>query len=215
MVAEAPGAVVHVQADVAGAARPSRPRWSARARRDRARRGLTGAARAWPRAQPSAAAQALALRLLLALLARRRSGCRTGPIYRVAYVVGAGLSLVMPARRASVRAQPRRGSARWLVAQGWPARASRRRRADAARARAPRARRLRPLGGHVRRGRPRAALQRRGAAGAHRARRPGGQPRGARGRGRPASVGVIHMAMHFGSVDLSALYGARVGRAAA
>ncbi len=27
----------------------------------------------------------------------------------------------------------------------------------------------------------------------------------------PGEVGVIHMAMHFGSVDLSALYGARVG----
>ena len=48
------------------------------------------------------------------------------------------------------------------------------------------------------------------AEGALRAQRPAGQPRGhdgpADGRGRP-----IHLAMHFGSVDLSALYGARVG----
>ena len=161
-----------------------------------------------PPAPPLGLAGRIAFRLMLAVLwLARRLPDR--PIYRIAWMVGAGLSLAMPERRSQVRRSLQR-ICDWLVANDL---ASSRVRAAA---RDPRAmdRLVRSTFGHWVVSYAEAALgpsysgaelKRRfvvvdsDASGEAVARRP------------PGVVGPIHMAMHFGSVDLSALYGARVG----
>jgi lauroyl/myristoyl acyltransferase len=161
-----------------------------------------------PPAPPLSPGQAVALRLLLALLAvAQRLPDR--PIYRLAYTVGVGLSLVMPARRARARRNLTRVCA-WLVEH------------DMANPRVIAATRdgraldrlVRAAFGHWLVSYAEAALAPRYSADELRVRFVPADPatsREALAARAPGEVGVIHMAMHFGSVDLSALYGARVG----
>lgn len=131
------------------------------------------------------------------------------PIYRAAFALGAGLSLVMPDRRRVARANLER-VVRWLAESG---RASPR---VARAARDPRAldRMVRATFGHWVVSYAEAALGPRYSA-AELARRfvavDAQASAEAIGRPEPGAPGPIHMAMHFGSVDLSAFYGARVG----
>jgi KDO2-lipid IV(A) lauroyltransferase len=131
------------------------------------------------------------------------------PVYRAAYTLGAGCSLVMPRRRARTRANLER-VCRWLDQQG---RASPR---VAAAVRDPRAldRLVRASFGHWLLGYAESAMAPRYSAAELRARFvPADAPasREALAPRAPGDVGVIHMSLHFGSVDLSALYGTRVG----
>ena len=132
------------------------------------------------------------------------------PLYRIAFAVGAGLYLLLPERRRLVRTNLKR-VVDWLVATG---EASPR---VARAARDPRSldRLVRDTFGHWVVGYAEAALGPR-YSGAELARRFAAAYPEASAQALavppPGEPGPIHMAMHFGSVDLSALYGARVGR---
>jgi KDO2-lipid IV(A) lauroyltransferase len=151
--------------------------------------------------------RALALRLILLLLAvAQRLPDR--PIYRLAFVVGAGLSLLMPARRELARRNLDR-VCRWLVAQDMATP-----RVHAA-ARDGRAldRLVRATFGHWVVSYVEAALAPRYSAADLRTRVRAADEttsREALMARPPGEVGIIHMAMHFGAVDLSAVYGARL-----
>ena len=157
---------------------------------------------------PLGAIRQLAFRALLAALwvARRLPD---KPIYRVAYAVGAGLSLAMPARRRQVRRNLQRVCA-WLVANDMAIPRV------AAAARDPRAleRMVRATFGHWVVTYAEAALGPRYSGRELKRRFVPSDPAAsdeAMSARPPGQVGLIHMAMHFGSVDLSALYGSRVG----
>jgi KDO2-lipid IV(A) lauroyltransferase len=161
-----------------------------------------------PQAPALSGAQRVVFRVLLAALWLARK-LPDRPIYRAAYAIGAGLSLLMPARRARVRGNLERVCG-WLVANDMAIPRVR------SAARDPRAmdRLVRATFGHWVVGYAEAALGPRYSGPELRARFVASDPRTSREAitRRPAGeVGLIHMAMHFGSVDLSALYGARVG----
>jgi KDO2-lipid IV(A) lauroyltransferase len=131
------------------------------------------------------------------------------PIYRIAFAVGTGLPLLMPDRRRQVRRNLERVCA-WLLANEM---ASPR---VAAAARDPRAleRMVRATFGHWVVTYAEAALGPRYSGPELKARFVPSDPEAsheAMSARPPGQVGLIHTAMHFGSVDLSALYGARVG----
>jgi KDO2-lipid IV(A) lauroyltransferase len=152
--------------------------------------------------------QRIAFRALLAALwVGRRLPDK--PIYRIAFALGAGLSLLMPDRRRRVHDNLQRVCA-WLLANEM---ASPR---VAAAARDPRAleRMVRATFGHWVVTYAEAALGPRYSGPELKARFVLADPEAsheAMSARPPGQVGPIHMAMHFGSVDLSALYGARVG----
>ena len=161
-----------------------------------------------PPAPPLSLAQSIAFRALLGLLwvARRLPD---KPLYRIAFAIGAGLSLLMPERRGQVRHNLERVCA-WLVANDMAVPRV------AAAARDPRAldRLVRATFGYWAVGYAEAALGPRYSGPELKARFVPSDPEASREAmtARPAGeVGLIHMAMHFGSVDLSALYGVRVG----
>ena len=151
--------------------------------------------------------QAVFRALMAVLWAARRLPDK--PLYRAAFAIGAGLYLLLPERRRVVRANLER-VVEWLVAAG---NASPR---VARAARDPRSldKLVRATFGHWVVGYAEAALGPR-YSGEELARRfVAAYPEtSARALSVPAAgdPGPIHMAMHFGSVDLSALYGARVG----
>jgi KDO2-lipid IV(A) lauroyltransferase len=161
-----------------------------------------------PPAPPLSLAQSMAFRALLGVLwVVRRLPDR--PLYRIAFAVGAGLSLLMPERRAQVRQNLERVCA-WLVANDMATPRV------AAAARDPRAldRLVRATFGHWAVGYAEAALGPRYSGQELKARFEPSDPEASREAMTarpPGEVGLIHMAMHFGSVDLSALYGVRVG----
>jgi len=163
---------------------------------------------ALPAPPPLSIAERLAFRTILASLCLARR-LPDGPIYRAAFALGAGLSVVMPARRRRVRRNLQRVCT-WLVAADMASP----RVVAAARERRAMDRLVRATFGHWLVTYAEAALAPRYSgpelerrivpsdpAASHEAMsaRPAGQ------------VGIIHTAMHFGSVDLSALYGTRVG----
>lgn len=165
---------------------------------------MTGGARAGPEL---GLGEALALRLILLLLAvAQRLPDR--PIYRIAFAVGSGLSLLMPARRALARRNLAR-VCRWLDATGT---ATPRVRAAARDGRVL-DRLVRATFGHWVVSYVEAALAPRYSAAELQARvRAADEATSLEALAvrAPGEVGVIHMAMHFGAVDLSAVYGARL-----
>lgn len=152
--------------------------------------------------------QRLAFRLLIGLIGLLQR-LPDGPLYRIAFAVGAGLSLVMPARRAVATANLAR-VCDWLVAEGLASP----RVGAAARDRRRLAALVRSAFGHWIVSYVESALAPRYDRDAllERVRRvdPEASARAIEPPP-PGGVGQIHMAMHFGSVDLSAIYGARVG----
>jgi KDO2-lipid IV(A) lauroyltransferase len=149
-----------------------------------------------------------ALRAMVALLhAVQRLPDR--PILRLAHALGAGLYLVMPARRALVRANLAR-TCEWLAKEGLAsprvaAAASDPRRLDAM---------ARSAFGHWMVSHVESALVPRYSREDLLARVVRNDPVTAveaLAAPAPGRVGQIHMAMHFGSLDLAVLYGARVG----
>jgi KDO2-lipid IV(A) lauroyltransferase len=131
------------------------------------------------------------------------------PLYRVAFAIGAGLYLVLPERRDRVRRNLERVCA-WLVKNDM---ASPR---VARAAREPKAleRMVRAAFGHWVVTYAEAALGPR-YSGTELKRRfvpvdPATSAETVAARP-PGEIGLIHLSMHFGSVDLSALYGSRVG----
>jgi KDO2-lipid IV(A) lauroyltransferase len=161
-----------------------------------------------PPPPPLNVAEQLAFRLLLAGIGvARRLPDR--PVYRLAYALGWGLSFVLRTRRARVSGNLGR-VCRWLVAEGMASP----RVAAAARERQALDRLVRASFGHWVVTYAEAALAPRYGAAELRARfvpanaeasREALAPRA------PGEAGVIHLSLHFGSVDLSALYGTRVG----
>lgn len=131
------------------------------------------------------------------------------PLYRIAYAAGAGLSLVMPSRRALVRSNLARVCG-WLADEGMASP----RVAAAAGGGAPLDRLVRGAFGHWLVSYVEAAIAPRYSAEELRRRfipadaAASATALGPRGQG---EVGVIHISMHFGSMDLTALYGVRVG----
>ncbi len=131
------------------------------------------------------------------------------PIYRIAYLVGAGVYLLMPARRGTARRNLRR-VCKWLVANDMAgprvARA----------ARDPRAleHMVRATFGHWVVSYTEAMLAPRYRSDELKRRLVPTHPEvtaEAMAAPPPGQPGPIHMAIHYGAVDLSALYGARVG----
>jgi KDO2-lipid IV(A) lauroyltransferase len=168
----------------------------------------TASAPILPPAPPLKPLQAVAFRVLLgALWVLRHLPDR--PLYRIAFAIGAGLSLVMPERRDQVRSNLAH-VCEWLVANDMAvprvARAARDRRALD--------RLVRATFGHWVMGYAEAALAPRYSGPELKARFVPSDPQAsheAMSARPPGEAGPIHMAMHFGSVDLSALYGVRVG----
>lgn len=161
-----------------------------------------------PPGSPLGPVQRISLGALLAALwvARRLPD---KPIYHIAYGVGAGLSLLMPARRQQVRRNLGRVCA-WLVANDMASP----RVAAAARDRRALERLVRATFGHWVVTYAEGALGPRYSGAELKARVVPSDPAAsteAISARLPGEVGPIHMAMHFGSVDLSALYGSRVG----
>jgi lauroyl/myristoyl acyltransferase len=160
-----------------------------------------------PAATPLTRSQRVLFRLMLALLAVvRRSPDK--PLYRAAFGLGRGLALFMPARRELVRSNLQRVCA-WLDANDMASP----RIARAARDAGALDRLVRDAFGHWVLGYVEAALGP-SYSGPELARRiVASDPETSRaaltlpGPGKP---GPVHMSMHFGAVDLSALYGARV-----
>ncbi len=161
-----------------------------------------------PAAPPLSPLQHVLFRLLVGVLWLLRK-LPDKPLYRASYAIGAGLYLLLPARRAQVRRNLARVCG-WLVENEMASpRVTR-----AARDEKAMDRMVRAAFGHwvvtyveaaLAPSYSREELQRRLvpvypdiSAETVAARAPG-------------EVGLIHLAMHFGSVDLSALYGARVG----
>jgi lauroyl/myristoyl acyltransferase len=131
------------------------------------------------------------------------------PLYRAAFTIGAGLYLLMPERRQRVRDNLRR-VVEWLAANDMASP----RVAKAARDRVALDRMVRATFGHWVLTYAEAALAPRYGAQELRRRLVPVDADVSREAtsARPVGVaGPIHLAMHFGSVDLSALYGARVG----
>jgi lauroyl/myristoyl acyltransferase len=161
-----------------------------------------------PPAPPLSLPQAIAFRALLgAMWVARRLPDK--PLYRIAFTIGAGLSLVMRERRDRARRNLALVCA-WLVANDMAIPRAR------AAARDPRAldRLVRATFGHWVVSYAEAALGPRYSGPELKARFVTSDEeatREAMTARPPGEVGPIHMAMHFGSVDLSALYGARVG----
>jgi phosphatidylinositol dimannoside acyltransferase len=179
-------------------------RSSSRARLDAP--ATLGGGAAGPTAEAGLGNRAL-LRLLLGALAiARRLPDR--PIYRLAFLAGRGLSRVMPARRALVRANLARVCA-WLVAEGRAgpvvaAAASDPGRLDAL---------TREAFGHWLVTYAEAALAPRYGAEALRERivaHDPGAAAAALARPGPGEIGRIQLGLHFGSVELAGLYGTRV-----
>jgi len=145
--------------------------------------------------------------MMLGLWTARRSPDK--PLYRSAFAIGAGLYLLLPERRRLVRANLKR-VVEWTVANGV---ASPR---VARAARDPRSldRLVRDAFGHWMVTYAEAALGPRYSR-EELARRvvPFDREASAKAMSQPAAgdPGPIHLALHFGSVDLSAIYGARVG----
>ena len=161
-----------------------------------------------PPAPPLSFGQKLAFRLLLSALGLARR-LPDKPLYRVVYAIGSGLYLVMPVRRDQVRSNLRR-VCDWLVQEDMAIPRVAAAAADAAALE----RLVRATFGHWAVTYAEAAL--------------GARYSGAELRERifllnpevtqealavrpPGEVGPIQMAMHFGPVELSAMYGARVG----
>jgi len=162
----------------------------------------------FPPAPPLKAWQRVVFRLLLGGLALARR-LPDRPIYRVAFVIGAGLYLVMPGKRDQVRRNLRRVCA-WSAQRGDATPRVARAAADPAALE----RLVRASFGHwvltyveaalaPSYGKEellaRVVLTDQAATDEALSARPAGE------------VGPIQMAMHYGSVDLSALYGVRVG----
>ncbi len=132
------------------------------------------------------------------------------PLYRAAYAIGAGLYVLLPGRRALVRSNLKR-VVDWLVEHDQASPRVRRAAAD------PRSldRLVRECFGHWVVTYVEAALAPRYSAAELERRFARADPEASAEAltvPPPGQPGPIHMAMHFGSVDLSALYGARVGR---
>lgn len=152
--------------------------------------------------------QRVAFQMLLLLLALARR-LPDKPLYRAAYLVGTGLSLAMPARRAQVRANLDRICG-WMVSQG---------RADARIARAARDagamdRLVRAAFGHWVVGYVEAALGPKYSRQELQRRVVLTEPAltvEALAARAPGEIGPIQMTIHFGALDLSALYGIRAG----
>lgn len=131
------------------------------------------------------------------------------PLYRAAYAIGAGLYLLLPQRREQVRRNLAR-VCRWLADNDMASsRVARAARDDKALERM-----VRAAFGHWAVTYAEAALGPRYSASELRRRLvpvyPSVSAETIAARA-PGEVGLIHLAMHFGSVDLSALYGSRVG----
>jgi len=166
------------------------------------------AAAALPAGPALSRGEAAAFGLLLAVLRLARR-LPDKPLYRFAYTLGAGLYLVMPSRRDQVRSNLRR-VCRWLVAQDRAVP----RVARAARNEASLERLVRAAFGHWAVGYAEAALGPSYSAAELRERVALLQPditREALAARPDGEIGPIHMGIHFGSLDLAALYGARVG----
>ena len=132
-----------------------------------------------------------------------------GPLYRAAFAVGAGLYLLLPERRRIVRSNLRR-VVDWLVANDMATPRVRRAAADERSL----DRLVRDCFGHWVVTYAEAALGPRYSREELKRRFVPAYPEvsaQALTVPEPGQPGPIHMAMHFGSVDLSALYGARVG----
>jgi KDO2-lipid IV(A) lauroyltransferase len=167
-----------------------------------------GRDQAFPPAPPLGRGQRLIFRLLLVVLGIARR-LPDKVIYRSAYLLGTGLYLVMPARRAQVRTNLGRVCA-WLVRES-------KANARVARAAADPAamdRMARAAFGHWVLGYVEAALGPSYSREELRRRviltAPSLTAEALACRA-PGEIGAIHMTIHFGSVDLSALYGVRVG----
>jgi len=161
-----------------------------------------------PDPPPLGVAQRLAFRALLATLGLARR-LPDRPIYRAAFAFGAGLSLLMPARRRQVRRNLQR-VCDWLVASDMASP----RVAAAANDRRAMDRLVRATFGHWLVTYAEGAMAPRYSAAQLKRSFVASDPAASAETlsARPAGqVGLIHMAMHFGSVDLSALYGTRVG----
>jgi lauroyl/myristoyl acyltransferase len=161
-----------------------------------------------PPAPPLSLLQTVSFRMLLGALWVARH-LPDKPLYRIAFAIGAGLSLVMPERRDQVRRNLARVCA-WLVANDMAVP----RVAAAARDRRALDRLVRATFGYWVVGYAEAALGPRYSGPELRVRFVASDPEASREAMTarpPGAVGPIHMAMHFGSVDLSALYGVRVG----
>jgi len=131
------------------------------------------------------------------------------PLYRGAFAIGAGLYLLLPERRTRVRDNLRR-VVEWLAANDMASP----RVAGAARDRAALDRMVRAAFGHWVVTYAEAALGPRYSSEQLRQRVVPAEPelsRDALSARPPGEAGPIHLAMHFGSVDLSALYGSKVG----
>lgn len=161
-----------------------------------------------PTALPlSVSETALFKTLLFGLWLGRRVPDR--PLYRAAFAIGAGLYLLLPERRGLVRSNLKR-VVDWLVANDQASPRVRRAAAD------PRSleRLVRACFGHWVVTYAEAALGPRYSAEELDRRFDPVDPEAsaeALSVPEPGQPGPIHLAMHFGSVDLSALYGARVG----
>jgi len=161
-----------------------------------------------PPAPPLNFLEKIVFRLLMsALWLGRRVPDR--PLYRVAFIIGAGLYLLLPERRRLVRSNLRR-VVEWLVENDQATPRVRQAASD------PRSldRLVRDCFGHWVVTYAEAALgPRYSREELDRRIRPLDPAATAEALSvpEPGKPGPIHMAMHFGSVDLSALYGARVG----
>lgn len=152
-------------------------------------------------------AQRIVLRLLIGALGLVRR-LPDGPVYRLAFLVGRGLSRFMPARRALVRANLARVCA-WLVAEGRASPAVAAAASDPARLEAL----TREAFGHWLVTYAEAALAPRYGADDLRERITAHDPAAAAAAlapPLPGDVGRIQLGMHFGSVELAGLYGTRV-----
>ena len=149
-----------------------------------------------------------AFRALLGLLALARR-LPDKPIYRVAFTLGRGLYLLMPVRRKQVRRNLSRVCA-WLVQEGRASASV----AHAVTDEAAMDRLVRAAFGHWVLGYAEAALGPQYSRAELRRRVVLTDPaltEEALAVRDPGEIGPIHVAIHFGSLDLSALYGARAG----
>ncbi len=210
------GPVVHLQADVArhhgrergpGPARGGEGGLTVSGRMSSDHAARTASATP-PPAPPLSAGQRILFKLLIAGLWVARK-LPDKPLYRVAYAIGAGLYLLLPDRRDLVRRNLQR-VCEWLVTNEMASP----RVAMAARDREALDRMVRAAFGHWVVTYAEAALAPSYSAEELRRRlRPVYPATSAEtvAPRAPGEVGLIHLAMHFGSVDLSAMYGARVG----
>ncbi|MFV2065160.1 MAG: lysophospholipid acyltransferase family protein [Chloroflexota bacterium] len=160
-----------------------------------------------PQAPPLNWWQRPAFRLVLRILAAARR-LPDKAVYRATYAIGRSLYLVMPGRREPLRSNLRR-TCRWLVAQEMASprvtRAASDNRALEAMVRA--------AFGHWLLGYVEAALGPKYDSSELRARvllADAAATAEALGKRPAGEAGVIHVALHFGSLDLSAMYGARL-----